>query len=70
MEIEKTVKISELLHKESDRWLDDQVAQVFSPDLASKVLSIAIPIHDAQDMSVEFLLQAEGKGKKPLCDVL
>lgn len=52
VKIGEGMRILDLMHSEIGGWRDDYVAQFFSPDLASNVLSIAIPTHDAQDVRV------------------
>lgn len=51
-EFEGSMKISDLLYPEESRWHSNYVAQLFGPNLAERVLSIAVPTHEAQDMRV------------------
>lgn len=52
MEIRESTSIFDLLHSEGSGWHPDHVAQHLGPDLAKRVLSIAIPTHDSRDARV------------------
>lgn len=52
LEIGDNMKVLDLMCNERYRWYNDHVAHFFGPDLANRVLSIAIPTHDTQDVRV------------------
>lgn len=57
MEIGNSMRILDLLHSKRYGWHVDHVARLFGLNLASRVLSIALPTHDIHDVSVEILLR-------------